>query len=595
MQLRTFITSSFFTRSIFVVSLFLLLFISGIFYRHSVALNESTEWVFHSYKVQAGLANLLSNAKDAEAEQRGYLLTGDSTFLVQYGDARQKINTSFRTLRKLTGDNLRQLSNLDSLNMLVSLRFNYLSDILKKAGAGQLDKRQLDASMALGKDLMYKISDLADEMNKVESLDAKVREKKYKNEISFTPIFLIMLLLFSLLIIVLSYVKITNDVDILKKANRALQITTESFKHAEEIGDFSSWQWNFTTNKLIYSDNQYRLLGCEPGSFEPNLASFTEFVHPEDRHVISEGETTVINSREPSVAYFRIIRKDGELRYFKSIGKFLTDINGDKNLIGINVDITQQRYDSMALESKNMELEQTNSELASFNHIASHDLQQPLRKIQTYISRINDSEAGNLTEAGLRYFSRIKASADHMRRLIDDLLLFSRANKAEKVFEQADLNSLLENSKQELTTIIEEKNAVIIGDKLPVLHVIPFQIEQLFTNLIGNSLKYCKPDVRPVITIRHTTIKAKDYPFNKPGAGYNKYSKITVKDNGIGFEQEYAESIFRLFHRLDHTADFSGTGIGLSICKKIIENHSGHILAESAPDEGATFTFFLPA
>jgi light-regulated signal transduction histidine kinase (bacteriophytochrome) len=180
-----------------------------------------------------------------------------------------------------------------------------------------------------------------------------------------------------------------------------------------------------------------------------------------------------------------------------------------------------------------------------------------------------------------------------MRILIQDLLQFSRTNKAEKVFEEADLNSLLENSKQELAQIIEDKKAVIENNELPILNVIPFQIQQLFTNLISNSLKYSKEDTTPIIKINCSTIVANEeeiLPNNN-----TKYHKITVADNGIGFEQEYAKKIFILFNRLHNKNEYEGTGIGLAICKKIVENHKGFIFAKGTANEGATFTIYLPA
>ncbi|WP_395043104.1 ATP-binding protein, partial [Flavobacterium sp.] len=179
-----------------------------------------------------------------------------------------------------------------------------------------------------------------------------------------------------------------------------------------------------------------------------------------------------------------------------------------------------------------------------------------------------------------------------MRILIDDLLQFSRTNKTEKVFEVTDLNLLLENAKQELAQNIEDKNATIESNVLPYLNVIPFQVQQLFTNLIGNSIKYSKENVAPIIKISSSMVVAQNdvlLPRNK-----NKFHKITIKDNGIGFNQEYADRIFVLFSRLHNKNEYTGTGIGLAICKKIVENHKGYIFAKGQINEGATFTVYLP-
>jgi light-regulated signal transduction histidine kinase (bacteriophytochrome) len=271
----------------------------------------------------------------------------------------------------------------------------------------------------------------------------------------------------------------------------------------------------------------------------------------------------------------------------------LTDLNGKRIFIGINSDITEQHLTNVALEDRNIALERSNKELASFNHIASHDLQEPLRKIQTFISRISEKDLSNMSETVKEYFARIHTSVAGMRTLIDDLLLFSRTTKTEKIFEITALNLLLDNARQELMQDIEDKNAVIHSSQLPVLNVIPFQIQQLFTNLLGNSLKYSKPGIAPVIKIDSEEVNASEYTFLK-GNSNNKYYKISVTDNGLGFEQQYAEEIFQLFYRLNPKSQFAGSGIGLSICKKIVENHNGYILAQSKPGVGSTFTSFLP-
>ena len=399
-------------------------------------------------------------------------------------------------------------------------------------------------------------------------------------------------MLFSLMVFGLSFVKINSDLITLKKTNANLRLTTESFNHAEEIGRFSSWQWHIDSGKLNFSDNQYNLLGVKPHSFEPTIENFMKFVHPDDRQAIEESIRLAVDENKPSVISFRVIRQDGEIRYFKSVSK-ITDFHNKSIFIGINSDITEQYISNIALEERNRELEQSNTELASFNHIASHDLQEPLRKIQTFISRIVEKDTGSISPASQEYFSRIQLSVKRMRNLINDLLLFSRATKTEKVFRKTDLNDLLENAMQELSSDIEEKKAVIKSATLPILNVIPFQIQQLFMNLIGNSLKYSKPDVPPLIGIECDVVNAED---NKQlnDKGNKQYYKISVTDNGQGFEQEYAENIFILFYRLHPKSESPGSGIGLSICRKIVENHGGLITADGRPGIGATFSFFLP-
>ena len=187
--------------------------------------------------------------------------------------------------------------------------------------------------------------------------------------------------------------------------------------------------------------------------------------------------------------------------------------------------------------------------------MASHDLQEPLRKIQTFLSRLEEKEAKKLSESGLTYIDRIKTAATRMRLLIDDLLQFSRSNKADKVFEKSNLNLLLEGAKQDLAELISKEKAIIDADKFPILNVIPFQIQQLFSNIIGNSIKYRSLDRAPKIKISYSKIKATEESRLKK-AKKAFYHKITFEDNGIGFDNKYAEKLFILFNRLHNKDEY---------------------------------------
>ncbi len=592
MNLKAIFTSSLFIRSILVISLFVLIFIFSVSYKHTIALRESSELLVHSYEIQIKLEQLLSYVKDAETGQRGYIISRDTDFLQPYNSARENIQEPYLQLKSLTVNNLQENSNLDSLLTLINLRFTLLATSLKLISEPEINKKSLDENLVRGKNVMDLIRSQINKMIDLETKYFNEHQKKFTHEIYFTPNFTLFLLFITLIIVVFSFIKINNDLNVLKETNENLLLTNESFKHAEEIGNFSSWQWHLDSNKFIYSDNLYGLLGLESKSFEPTVENFLDFVHPDDRHIVTESAKLAMDEGKPSNIDFRIIRKDGVIRYFKSVFK-LTDLNGKKIFIGVNSDITEQHINNAAFEDRNIELERSNKELASFNHIASHDLQEPLRKIQTFISRISEKDLSNISETGKEYFGRINTSVAGMRTLIDDLLLFSRTTKTEKIFEITTLNLLLDNARQELMQDIEETNAIIHSSQLPVLNVIPFQIQQLFTNLLGNSLKYCKPGIVPVIKIDSEEVNAAEYTFLK-GNSNNKYYKISVTDNGLGFEQKYAEEIFQLFYRLNPKSQFTGSGIGLSICKKIVENHNGYILAQSKPGVGSTFTFFLP-
>ena len=592
MSIRAIFTTSFLLKGIFVLAIFILVFTSGITYKHTVTIAESTEILVHSYKIQVQLEQLESCVKDAETGERGYIITLDSSFLEPYSSALEEYKEPLFSLQYLTSENQQQQKNLDSLIQLVNLRFALLKGSLSISSKIGYDKNLLGANMIKGKKVMDSIRSQINKMVDLEIENFNEHQNSYNLEISFTPIFTLSLFIVTMIFLFFSYLKIDRDLFVQKRTNEKLMISVESIKHAEIIGEFGISQWDIKTGKLFYSDNLYALLGCEPQSFESTIANYLKFVHPDDQDIVANRAQNVVQSNTYPREY-RITRKDEELRYFRSMGKFITDNETSKLNIDIVRDITQQHLNEMSILERNRELENIVNELESFNRIASHDLQEPLRKIQTFMSRISDKELATMSESSKEYFSKIKISASRMRTLIDDLLQFSRANKIEKVFEKTDLNVVLENVRQELSQDIEEKNAVIISAHLPMLNVIPFQIQQLFTNLIENSLKYHNPGISPEINIDCILILAKDYPFLE-SLESKKYYKISVTDNGLGFKKEYARNIFILFQRLHNKSEYPGSGIGLAICKKIVENHNGFILAEGKPGIGSSFTVFFP-
>lgn len=580
-------------RVIFVIAVFILLFLSSIAYKHNQDLNESSKLVMHTYEINIQLERLMSAIKDAETGQRGYIITRNARFLTPYIYSRDKVNTSFITLKKLTADNPQQQENLQKLFKLITLRFVSFENCLKYSDPKTYDKRKLDNHMFGGRILMENIRFKVDEMNDIEKTYLKKRLKIYDAEISLSPLFSISLFLVALSFILLAYRQISRDFERLKVFNKRLLISSGLIAESESIGNFSTWQWDLDADKIDYSDNQYRLLGFEPNSFVPSKETLLKFVHPDDKDAVAKSIDGIIENKQVPFIYYKIVRPDFEVRYFKTTGKLVTDQQGSKILLGINFDITDEHLLNIELQERNKELEKSNKELASFNHVASHDLQEPLRKIQTFISRVSDADKEVMSESGKNYISKIESSAKRMRVLIDDLLLFSRTNTTKKEFIKMNLNELLDNAESELAELIEEKKAVIRSNKLPKLSVIPYQIEQLFINLIGNSLKYSRPGVEPEISITSEKVSACDYP-EIVDQSVKKFHKITFTDNGMGFDPQFKETIFILFQRLHSKTEYPGTGIGLAICKKIVENHKGHITADSTLGKGSVFTVFLP-
>ncbi len=524
-----------------------------------------------------------------------------------------------------------------------------------------------------------------------------------------------------------------GDRVMLEKLNEKLEYQNEIYKHAEEMMSFGNYRSDFKTRKLQYSDNLYRMLGCDPGEFPPGRETFLSFVHPDDRDYLKNAGELAYTGEDVKRWEYRMVKKNGQLFYVCATSKIFTDQNGEKWLTGTIQDITHEKqkqyelikindqlkiseyrnqlmvgeveeyailflskdgiienwnkgikrihgydeedvvgknfsifyikndkdknipslllqqaaaegkskhegwrlrkngtafwgyvvltaiYDkgeligfskivrdlterkiadenalkyAKILEQKNQDLEKINKELQSFAYISSHDLQEPLRKIQTFSDKILSSEESNMSETGRDYFKRMQSAAIRMQQLIEDLLEYAQTSTSEKKFISADLENLVLEVQNEMKESLDNSGAQIEVLGSCEFNAIEFQFRQLLQNLFSNAIKFAKKEEPCMITVDCEKIKGENVDF--PADIHGNYFHIIVKDNGIGFDPAYNEMIFELFKRLHGRSEYKGTGIGLAICKKIVENHRGFIKAEGMPGEGAAFHIYIP-
>ncbi len=593
MNFRFLYHSELFLKIIFGLSLFIVLVMGGLTYQYIMRLSKNFDEVQLTYQIHIELEKLASLLKDAESGKRAYIISKDSTFLEPVLQNGPSIDRSLKHLKSLTSDSPEQQENLKELEIKIEQSLLNFEKSLQLAMTNNLESSEFIKGFNEGRRAMNSVRFKIIQMTTYENNTLGIRKEKSSQSLSNAPIVVYYVLIVSLVILLLIYIQISKNLKSLKEKNELLETFKKSTTQAEIISKHGNWIWHVEDNRFEYSDNLYRLLGEEPQSFKSTLENYMAFIHPDDLYKVTEQVNKMMAFEDLPFVNYRIVQKNGSIKHFRAYGKILIDSEGDRKLLGTTADITEEVENYRLIEDRNLELERNNKELASFNYVASHDLQEPLRKIQTFISRLEDNEKENLSTNGKLYIERIKSSSARMRSLIDDLLQFSRTNKSEESFEDSNINLLLETAKHDLAEIISDKRAWISSDKLPSMKVIPFQIKQLFLNLLSNSLKYSRENIAPVITITYSQIKASDLPKVKYSK-YSLYHAIMVKDNGIGFDQHYAEKIFILFNRLHNKNEYSGNGIGLSICKKIVENHNGYITSEGTLDQGCTFTFYLP-
>ena len=354
---------------------------------------------------------------------------------------------------------------------------------------------------------------------------------------------------------------------------------------------------------------------------------WTVAVHPDDLPGLTAARKAAFEGRAASYQHEYRLRRagDGAFRWMLSRAVPLRDDHDVTEWVGTLTDIDDQRRSAERLEQMvrdrtaelsranellraeveerghaedreravAIELARSNQELEQFAYIASHDLQEPLRKIQAFGDRLRQRSYESLAEQGRDYIDRMLYSAVRMRRLIDDLLLFSRITTKPQTAARIDLDQILEGVLDDLEVGIEKAGAVVEVEPLPLLEADPSQMRQLFQNLIGNALKFVTPNSSPRIRI---FAERESNPPTEGGSDPTaEWWRISFQDNGIGFEEKYTDRIFQVFQRLHGRHEYEGTGVGLAICRKIVERHGGIITARSRPGEGATFIVTLPA
>jgi PAS domain S-box-containing protein len=367
----------------------------------------------------------------------------------------------------------------------------------------------------------------------------------------------------------------------------------------EEFLEYGTWEYDAVMDRFRWSDGMYRLFGYDLEAHRNSLDISEELYRKHiDEEAFEKLDTIrqeMLQRKEEKYNWeFTITTNDGNTKQIETSGKLLYDSEGKWiKTVGTSRDVTRLRDYQTSLEDKIRTLNRSNKELEEFAYVASHDLNEPLRKITTFIERLNNKYKPVLGDDGRMYLNRIVASVDNMRHLIDTLLEFSRTARSSQQPVMTDLNEILAEVCSDLEFKIEESNTRIESDRLPAIEVVPSQIKQVFDNLLNNSIKFKQAGINPHITIqchKLTKKQKEEWKLDKE----KTFHRIDFTDNGIGFEPEYREKIFQIFQRLHGKAEYPGSGIGLAICRKIADHLNGIICAEGQPGKGAVFTLILP-
>jgi PAS domain S-box-containing protein len=404
------------------------------------------------------------------------------------------------------------------------------------------------------------------------------------------------------------------------KSQQALEEAEAELRVAIELAGLVTWKLDIKNQTYKYSPRFMEWLGFSEdtqdlmAAYNPLPGEYRESVPERVAEAIAPGSSGFYDNEHPVVNH-----KTGQVRLIHAQAQVFYDAAGNPAFLsGIAQDITLQRKMQLALEMEvkqrtkeldaaieqlqttvedlaesNTKLMQSNAELAQFAYIASHDLQEPLRKISTFSQLLERSLGANPSEESKNYLGKIRNSSSRMTALIRDVLMYSQLVKENDTYEKVNLNQIFENVMADYELLIEQKEATINQQELPTIDAIPLQMTQLFANLLSNALKFVQKDVKPVISINARMLSEPEAQALGLSANH-QYCQIQFADNGIGIPQEYIEKVFHIFQRLHRKSEYEGTGIGLAICKKIAQNHHGDISIENNSDGGATFNVILP-
>ncbi|WP_299402744.1 PAS domain S-box protein [Acaryochloris sp. IP29b_bin.148] len=365
-------------------------------------------------------------------------------------------------------------------------------------------------------------------------------------------------------------------------ANGSLKKSQEQLEVALEASGDGWWHWHVQTGDLDWSPMWYHMLGYKDNELPACYETWASLVHPEDMTWVKD----ILNAhlQDNSVPYafdYRVLTKDGEWKWIANMGKVVErDSQGQPlRMAGMHHDISDRKQAEQQLQQLNFDLLRSNQELSQFAYVASHDLQEPLRKVRNFTDLLAARYQGELDESADRYIRYITDGATRMQGLIGDLLSYSRIGRTNFNIQTINLEATLQQVKSDLETVIQDRQAMITAEALPSVSADPVQMRQLLQNLLTNAIKYCQADV-PTVRIWATQ-------------DHENWT-ISVQDNGIGIDPQFAERIFVIFQRLHNKDAYSGSGIGLAICKKIVERHGGQIWVDSQEGQGSTFSFTLP-
>jgi signal transduction histidine kinase len=564
----------------FGISLLMLAIIAGSASRSTKAFTRAAQEVAQSLIVLELQAHFQGQILQAENAVRGFLMEAEPSNLKPLEDAEASIAKDFSLLEEATAKNPLQSQRIQEAGALETKK---LALLRRAVTARKMLGMEAAAAVIAGQDhfaLDAELKKVFESFGQEEHWQLEKRKSRTEAIARTTTVAIVVATTFAVLLLFSAGVIILKDIKARRQAEEALIEEHHLLLSVMDAIPDQVYVTDLDGNCIINNAAHREFLNYSQGSLEFDSS-------PDERDLIRAG-SVILNSESP------LILHDGQINWLSRSKIPLKDTDGNViGLVGVNADISERKAAEEKLWLAARQMERSNRDLQDFASVASHDLQEPLRKILAFGDRLRVKCNDALGENGRDYLERMTNAAERMQKLIQSLLTLSRVTSKAVPFELVDLHKIAEEVVSDLEVRIEQTGAQVLIGALPKIEADPNQMRQLFQNLIANALKFQKPGSRPEVSLQGKIVEAQEDLGPQATAG-SKVCQIFVSDNGIGFDQKFAERIFVVFQRLHGRLEYEGTGIGLSVCRRITERHGGSIRAKSQEGSGATFIVTLP-
>ena len=522
-------------------------------YKSNQKLRDAEQWVQHTEQVIYKSGEILSLAKDLETASRGFVITNDSVFLEPLYVAQKTTFVYIGELTQLVKDNPEQQKRVDSLNFYMHKRLDFSLQSVELRSKKGLTSATAYVSTKKGKHITDHLRQITNAIQQEEA--TLLKQRKQTNELSVATFNRVIVVLF-ILMMVFTILLLIAVYDILLKNKEKEKRAAELVIANKELG-FQNREKEKRADELILANKELAYQNSEKEKRADELTIANKELAYQNEEKEKRATELIIANKELA---FQNEEKEKRAAELVIANKELVFLNEEK-------------------EKRATELETANKDLEQFAYVASHDLQEPLRMVASYTQLLERRYKDKLDQDANDFIQYAVDGANRMQKLINDLLDYSRTTSRGKDFAKVDSSQVLGQTISNLQQLIIENNALITTEDLPELKADESQIMRVFQNLIVNAIKFKKKSEMPKI---HISCEKK-----------NEFYEFAVRDNGIGIEMQYQDKVFAIFQRLHSTKDYPGTGIGLSICKRVVERHGGKIWFESKENEGTTFYFTI--